>query len=153
MVRFLELLLLLNASYHLELCVDSFLFCYFSKSVECLTPLGMESGKITDGQVTASSYYNGDDRYAPKHGRLNKVSGLSGSLGAWAAGQKNIHQWIQVDLGVQNMAVTRVATQGRHNDEEWVISYKLQYSNNMVYFQYYREAEFPLKDKVNITSY
>lgn len=93
----------------------------------------MQSGTISDDQVTASSEYSGN--LAAKNGRL-----LIGS--AWSAGRgsNNEHQWLQIDLGVEyTSTVTQVATQGSSEYNEWVKEYKLDYSNDGVSFQYYME--------------
>ena len=47
--------------------------------------------------------------------------------------------WLQIDLGGLYATVTAVATQGRHNKDEWVTEYMLQYSNETLNFQNYRE--------------
>ena len=84
----------------------------------------MESGKITDAQITASSILN--SFYLPQNGRLNKkVDGC-----AWTttlAGKSG--SWHQVDFG-QITHVTGVATQGRFDNSERVKSYMISYSNN-----------------------
>lgn len=116
--------------------------CIFIESItltECQAALGMESGVITDGQITASSE-NGNTQVAA-HGRLHFQKG-SGVAGAWGAGTLDVHQWLQVDLSSQYAKVTRVATQGRDagsGTNQWVTMYKLQYGNNGVHFRYYRE--------------
>ena len=71
--------------------------------------------------------------HAAKQGRLHYKAG------SWSAGNTNLHQWLEVDLGSQYIKVTRVATQGRNDYPQWVTKYKLQYSNDGVNFQYYRE--------------
>ena len=91
----------------------------------------MENGAISDGQISASSQF--DANHAAKQGRLHC------KVGSWSAGDTNLHQWLQVDLGSQYIKVTRVATQGRHDYPQWVTKYKLQYSNDGVNFHYYRE--------------
>ena len=86
----------------------------------------MESGAISDGQITASSQWK--DMVAPFHGRLHSLK-TPQSEGCWAAATKDLNQWLQVDLS-QYTNVTRVATQGRHSGvKQWVTEYKLQYSN------------------------
>lgn len=98
----------------------------------------MESGAITDGQISASSIVS--DKHAAVKGRLNTIR-APGSAGAWAPDSNSYsgYHWLQVNLGGQNMAVTRIATQGRNGDDEWVKFYKLQYSNDDATFHYYRE--------------
>ena len=96
----------------------------------------MESGAISDRQIKASSQW--DAKHASFQGRLNFQETLS-KAGSWSAGTNDVNQWLQVDLGNQHTKVTRVATQGRNDDSEWVTKYKLQYSYDGIDFQYYRE--------------
>lgn len=92
----------------------------------------METGAISDAQVTASSEYSVN--YAASRGRLH------GSR-AWAAGTTDVNQWLQIDLGGNHPTVARVATQGQGdtNNNEWVTEYKIKHSNDGVSFYYYRE--------------
>ena len=96
----------------------------------------MEDGTISDTQISASSQWNAD--YAAIQGRLH-FKAIPQYAGSWSADKKDLQQWLQVDLGSQYTRVTRVATQGRHDYSQWVTKYKLQYSNDGVNFQYYRE--------------
>ena len=104
----------------------------------------MESGAIPDSQISASSEHDG--KHSAIQGRLNSQE-TSVKGGAWVAATDNVSQWLQVDLGNQLTKVTRVATQGRNQSSQWpweahsqwVTKYKLQYSNDGVNFQYYRE--------------
>ena len=98
----------------------------------------MESGAITDRQISASSIWG-----AASQGRLHFQTGG----GAWIAARGYSNQWLQVDLGNQRTKVTRVATQGNGYWVEWVTGYKLQYSNDGVNFQYYKEQNI---DKVKL---
>ena len=97
----------------------------------------MENGAILDGQIRASSELDVDN--AAIQGRLYfKATGTK--QGAWSAAQSNRKQWLQVDLGSQFTKVTRIATQGQNGgNTQWVKRYKLQYSNDGVSFQNYRE--------------
>lgn len=111
-------------------------------SAECDFNLGMESGLISDLQIGASSRW--DSNHAPSQGRLNYKETTSKS-GAWAAAHNKVNQWLQIYLG--SAIITRVATQGRNYNPswpygvhtQWVTKYKLQYSNDGVTFQYYKE--------------
>lgn len=95
----------------------------------------MESGAISDGKISASSQYG--EQLAAAQGRLNlQVNGTS--QGAWSAATSDANQWLQIDLSGW-YRVTRVATQGRQNSEQWVTQYQLDYSNDSVNFQKYRE--------------
>ena len=134
------------------------LFQVFSKMIclllfsECQEALGMESGAISDSQISASSeFFN----HAAIQGRLN-FQETSVKAGAWVASSRNVNQWLQIDLGNQLTNVIRVATQGRHYSSQWVALHsqwvtkcKLQYSDDDVNFQYYRE-QGKTKDKVKI---
>ena len=94
----------------------------------------MESGAITDSQITCSSQWNSD--YACSRARLNK-----GTI--WAARTNNANQWIQVDLG-KIMTLKGVATQGRPSSFlQCVTKYKLQYSNDGQTFSDYKEGGRP----------
>ena len=97
--------------------------------------LGMESGRISDSQISASSEY--EDITAAAHGRLNFQEKGAG----WAAVRQDANQWLQVDLNNEHTSVMSVATQGRTYQDHYqcVKSYKLQSSNDSVNFRYYRE--------------
>ena len=108
----------------------------------------MENGKILDKQITASSEW--DANHAAHQGRLNFPEvvevGVPKKSGSWSALINNQSQWLQVDLLRQESVITSVATQGRNSHplwgphNQWVKSYKLQYSNNGVDFEYYKDA-------------
>ena len=101
----------------------------------CLAPLGMESETIADAQITASTMR--DVNSSPRLARLQlKADGIK--QGGWSALRNDVNQWLQVDL-VSYTTVTRVATQGRNEFSEWVTKYRIQYSNDGVTFQVYRE--------------
>ena len=95
----------------------------------------MESGAISNGQITASSEYHA--YHAVAHSRLN----YRGQSAAWSARVNDANQWLQIDLISYYITVTRIATQGRDSDiyNQWVTKYKLQYSNDEVTFKHYRE--------------
>ena len=107
----------------------------------------MENGKILHQQITASSKWNA--LYAAHQGRLNFQEVVEGGVlkksGSWSALIRDQNQWLQVDLLHQEI-ITSVATQGRNKyplwktHKQWVKSYKLQYSNNGVDFEYYKDA-------------
>ncbi|XP_058960027.2 uncharacterized protein [Pocillopora verrucosa] len=101
----------------------------------CAEPLGMESGAISDAQITASSEFNGN--HAAKQGRLNFLA-VPGKAGSWSARTNDVNQWIQVKLPGYTR-ITRFATQGRNAFNQWVTQYKLEYSEDGVTFLYYHE--------------
>ena len=114
--------------------------------LECQNALGMENGLISDAKLSASSRWN--DFQGADRGRLHLTEVWDPHLrsGAWIAKTNDINQWFQIDvLGLNRkyVRVTRVATQGRdstaYGGVQCVKTYKLQYSNDGVNFQYYKE--------------
>ena len=111
------------------------------RSLECQSQraLGLESRKITDAEISASSQH--DEDHAANQGRLN-FKKTSRKSGCWSAKINNVDQWLQVDLG-QISKITRVATQGRNDYQagggQWVTEYQLQYRGDGVNFRSYSE--------------
>ncbi|XP_044176026.1 receptor-type tyrosine-protein phosphatase S-like [Acropora millepora] len=102
----------------------------------CLMPLGIERGRITNAQITASTQYRSP--YRSYNARLNSNSG------SWIPSSLNAYQWLRVDLGKKTL-VTEIKTQGRYNYNQWVTSYRVSYSNDGSNFQTYQENN---KDKI-----
>ena len=100
--------------------------------LHCLMPLGLEDGRIQDGAMSASSANN--NNHAAKLGRLN-LKAKAGNVGAWCVLTRDANQWLQIDLG-GGTTVTKVATQGNQDYNEWVTSYAISYNpvkSNWVY--------------------
>ena len=95
----------------------------------------MENGVISDAQLSASSQW--DDNHGPHRARLN-TRRFGNKRGAWSALNNDIYQWLQVDLG-KYTTLTRIATQGRSDFNQWVTKYRLQYSEDGVNFHLYKE--------------
>lgn len=110
---------------------------YFSIVVrnvlDCKEALGMESGLISSGQLSASSQHNSHS--AANSGRLHKTT----AVGGWVTATDDGNQWLQVDLDNQFTTVTRVATQGRSDLNQWVLSYNLEYRDDGGSYEYYIE--------------
>ena len=88
--------------------------CHLHSQIECQRALGMENNEISDGQIRASSSWDGS--FVVSRGRLSiKASGAN------------------------DTKVTGVATQGRQDADQWVTSYKLQYGSDGLNFQYYKD--------------
>ena len=104
----------------------------------------MESGEITDGQITASSEWS--STHAPSLARLNRVK-EGNKAGSWAAKTNDVNQWLQIELGSDYTKVTRIVTQGRSDYDQWIKTFKLQYSEDGVNYQFYRE-QGQTEDKV-----
>ncbi|XP_019639599.1 PREDICTED: uncharacterized protein LOC109481455 [Branchiostoma belcheri] len=101
----------------------------------CQDPLGMESGAIPDGSITASSYYYHE--YRPYYARLNGVR----SYGCWLSGGSSVGQWLQVDLG-EMKRVTGTIIQGQQRGaERWVTSYKIRYSADQTVWTTYAGSD------------
>ena len=126
---------------------------------ECREALGMENGDMPDSQLSASSEAEAnfyvDKKIIKKH-----LSAKSGRLNrrvwpdvCWSPSESDENQWFQVHLGKYYTYVTRIATQGCPLSSDWTASYKLQYSNDGVNFQYYKErgqSEDKVKDTCNV---
>ena len=96
----------------------------------------METGAITDGQISASSEYSAF--LAAVRGRLN-VQHSPGKGGSWSARNLDRNQWLQIDVGSPYTKVTRVATQGRSGSTQWVKKYMLLYNNDEGEFNGYKQ--------------
>ncbi|KAM9833606.1 putative carboxypeptidase X1 isoform 2-T2 [Syngnathus typhle] len=95
-------------------------------------PLGLESLKVKDTQLRASSYKRRG--LGPHRGRLNIQSGIEdGDIydGAWCAHERNTKQWLEVDA-LRLTRFTGVILQGRSSIWSWdvVYTYKVQFSND-----------------------
>ncbi|XP_066287775.1 uncharacterized protein [Branchiostoma lanceolatum] len=85
----------------------------------CSSPLGMKSGAIRDGQISASS-----SLIRPRNARLDRING------EWRANVNNQNQWLQVDL-LNRTTVTGVQTQGRRTDApRFVMTFTASYSDD-----------------------
>uniref|UniRef100_A0A8C8SH01 Carboxypeptidase X, M14 family member 2 n=1 Tax=Pelusios castaneus TaxID=367368 RepID=A0A8C8SH01_9SAUR len=99
---------------------------------ESCPPLGLETLKITDFQLHAST----TKRYGlgAHRGRLNIQAGVNENDfydGAWCAGRNDPYQWIEVDAR-RLTKFTGIITQGRNSLwlSDWVTSYKVMLSND-----------------------
>ncbi|XP_066294612.1 lactadherin-like [Branchiostoma lanceolatum] len=100
----------------------------------CSDPLGMESGAIPDGSITASSFFS--EGHEPYLGRLNVVRGH----GVWLPKHNSIGEWLQVDIG-QLKRVMGTIIQGRPTNDQRVTSYKLQYSKDRITWTTYAGSD------------
>lgn len=91
-------------------------------------PFGMKDGRISDSQITASSFHSNHDGHAPRQARLDNTVGA----GAWVSIPAEYGRgWIQVDL-LTSQQVTGIITQGRGSGapQQWVTSYKILHGND-----------------------
>ncbi|XP_030621360.1 probable carboxypeptidase X1 [Chanos chanos] len=101
--------------------------------LEC-PPLGLESLRVKDAQLQASSFKRRG--LGPHRGRLNIQSGIEdGDIydGAWCARYEDKKQWLQVDA-MRLIRFTGVILQGRSSiwSWDWVHTYKVQTSNDSI---------------------
>uniref|UniRef100_A0A672GXB8 Neuropilin n=1 Tax=Salarias fasciatus TaxID=181472 RepID=A0A672GXB8_SALFA len=136
---------ILSLSFHTDMAVakDGFSARYnmthkeVSESFHCSNAFGMESGKITDDQITASSSFY-DDRWLPRQARLNYNDN------AWTPNEDSNREYIQVDLHTLKV-LTGIATQGAISKETqkayYVTSFKLEVSTNGEDWMVYRHGK------------
>ena len=97
----------------------------------------MESGAITDAQISASSQW--DNNHGASRARLHMLfNRKTTQRGAWSSSSSDLNQWLEINLGGYT-TLTRVATQGRSDADQWVTKYRLQYSDDGVIFHFYKE--------------
>ena len=101
----------------------------------CNRPMGMQSGRIRNHMIIASSSWNANHaaRLARLHGRRR-----GNNVGAWCSKSKNRYQWLQVDFGGA-AKIIRIATQGRQDANQWVKQYYVSHSLDRVHFSEYKE--------------
>ncbi|XP_068680517.1 uncharacterized protein, partial [Montipora foliosa] len=100
----------------------------------CMAGLGLESGKVPDSAITASSIANAN--YKASNGRLQAQPGNGGY--GWIPSSQNNQEWFQVDFGSWTK-VARIAIQGRQNAAQWLTKFKLTYSYDGLFFKEYIE--------------
>ncbi|KAI8508430.1 NAP1- protein 2 [Branchiostoma belcheri] len=92
----------------------------------CGRELGMQSGAITNEQITASTTYDAplQDPWSASYARI-------GNTYAWYPSVDNKKQWLQVDLRKQ-MVITGVQTQGHFSSRKsyYVETFKLQFKTD-----------------------
>ncbi|KAB5577055.1 hypothetical protein PHYPO_G00205580 [Pangasianodon hypophthalmus] len=106
----------------------------------CSVPLGMQSGLISDHQITASSVASNwySSMWQPWLARLDK----QGSLNAWQAKSNDMHPWLQIELK-DVKKITGIVTQGAKslNTEMFVTTYVLEYSDDGKKWNKYSDNE------------
>ncbi|XP_049898775.1 probable carboxypeptidase X1 isoform X2 [Epinephelus moara] len=103
-----------------------------TETVPQCPPLGLESLRVKDTQLRASSYKRRG--LGPHRGRLNIQSGIEdGDIydGGWCAQYRDTKQWLEVDAR-RLTRFTGVILQGRSSIWSWnvVHTYKVQFSND-----------------------
>ncbi|XP_062258155.1 coagulation factor V [Platichthys flesus] len=97
---------------------------------DCNRPLGLESGSVTDAQITA---VNTRRNWEPHYARLNN----HGRYNAWSTEQNN--SWIQVDFQ-RPVVISQVATQGAKQmfNPHFVVKYFISYSTDRRKWIFYK---------------
>uniref|UniRef100_A0A9J7XXL5 Neuropilin n=1 Tax=Cyprinus carpio carpio TaxID=630221 RepID=A0A9J7XXL5_CYPCA len=133
---------ILSLSFHTDMAVakDGFSARYnmtlkeVNDNFHCSNALGMESNKISDDQISASSSFY-DGRWSPRQARLNFEDN------AWTPNEDSNKEYIQVDLHFLKV-LTGIATQGAVSKEThksyFVTTFKLEVSTNGEDWMIYR---------------
>ncbi|XP_054479791.1 neuropilin-2a isoform X2 [Anoplopoma fimbria] len=136
---------LLSLSFHTDMAVakDGFSARYnmthkeVSDKFHCSMALGMESGKISDDQITASTTFY-DNRWLPRQARLNNDDN------AWTPSEDSNKEFIQVDLHFLKV-LAGISTQGAVSKETqksyYVTTFKLEVSTNGEDWMVYRHGK------------
>ncbi|XP_068804124.1 neuropilin-2 isoform X7 [Struthio camelus] len=135
----------LSLTFHTDLAVakDGFSAHYYliqqdvPENFQCNAPLGMESGRISNAQISASSTYS-DGRWTPQQSRLNSDDN------GWTPNVDSNKEYLQVDLHFLTV-LTAIATQGAISRETqngyYVRTYKLEVSTNGEDWMMYRHGK------------
>ncbi|XP_036174858.1 neuropilin-2 isoform X3 [Myotis myotis] len=136
---------ILSLTFHTDMAVakDGFSARYYLvhqeplENFQCNVPLGMESGRIANEQISASSTYS-DGRWRPQQSRLH------GDDNGWTPNLDSNKEYLQVDLRFLTV-LTAIATQGAISRETqngyYVKSYKLEVSTNGEDWMVYRHGK------------
>uniref|UniRef100_A0A672GQU4 Neuropilin n=1 Tax=Salarias fasciatus TaxID=181472 RepID=A0A672GQU4_SALFA len=138
---------LLSLSFHTDMAVakDGFSARYNMthkevsdcESLLAAMALGMESGKISDDQISASTTFY-DNRWLSRQARLNNDDN------AWTPAEDSNKEYIQVDLHFLKV-LTGIATQGAVSKETqksyFVTTFKLEVSTNGEDWMVYRHGK------------
>ncbi|KAL4635803.1 neuropilin-2-like isoform X1 [Arapaima gigas] len=136
---------LLSLSFHTDMAVakDGFSARYnmshreISDTFHCSNAFGMESRKISDDQITASSTFN-EELWSPRQARLNNDDN------GWTPNEDSNKEYIQVDLSFLKV-LTGIATQGAISKETqksyYVTTFKLEVSTNGEDWMIYRHGK------------
>lgn len=98
---------------------------------------------------SASSMYN--HYYGPWSSRLQDRN-HGNYRGAWISRHKRRNEWLQVDFGTK-ARVTRIATQGRYDANQYVTWYTVTYSNDGQRFRPYKVGKTTRMFQANVERY
>ena len=97
-------------------------------------PYNLPIPTIANGyaKVLASSEY--DANHAVSHIALDYVTRPGIGASAWAAGFLNANQYVLVHFGQKPVRIVSLVTQGRADFDQWITSFRLQYSQDGIYW-------------------
>ena len=98
---------------------------YSTDFSDCQEALGMENGKITNNEISASSVYNSNT--GASRARLNFIPS-GGVSGGWVAAVEDDKPTLTITFSYPFTRLTGIATQGRQDVSQWVKTYRLRYS-------------------------
>lgn len=101
----------------------------------CNQPMGLQNGRLRNHLMTASSQW--DKYHAAFLARLHRRR-AGKYMGAWSARSNNRYQYLQIDF-TRPSKIIKIATQGRHDADQWVTQYYITYSVNLVNFVEYKK--------------
>ena len=122
---------ILITSHNTLLFNSEFVSCFSGFSVP--TPPACQAALGPSSHFSASTVW--DNNHGPSNALLHHQSG-GGKSGAWSSRHNNPNQWLQMNFG-KVAKVSRVATQGRMDSNQWVKTYRLAYSLDGVFFHHY----------------
>lgn len=112
-----------------------FFLSLFTQGRMCNQPMGLQNGRLRNHLMTASSQW--DKYHAAFLVRLHRRR-AGKYMGAWSARSNNRYQYLQIDF-TRPSKIIKIATQGRHDADQWVTQYYITYSVNLVNFVEYKE--------------
>jgi hypothetical protein len=83
------------------------------------TPLGVETGIITDDQIIVSSFY----------GEHTAIKARGNSMDGWIPSTIDSNPWIRLDLG-KVMEIHGLGTKGHYSEAKWVTEYTVYISED-----------------------
>lgn len=117
--------------------------------------MGLQNGRLKNHLMKASSQW---DRYhAAFLGRLHRPR-IGKYMGAWCARSNNRYQYLQIDF-TRPAKIIKMASQGRHDANQWVTQYYISHSVNAINFVEYKERNnrkvtldtcTPVKNKLSL---
>jgi len=112
--------------------LKNFIYKGLGQEVAKTCGLGVQDrSKVADSQLTSGGHAGSDSRHSAAYGRLFATRGATAwcGLNGRASGVVHPDLWIQVDFS-GNVVAEGVVTQGRHNTDQWVTSYRVQYKKD-----------------------